>query len=493
MMRELGYDNWDFETIWEIEEGQTIAYLKNVQKPESVNKENIEYEEFDVIGEGTESSPFIITTPVQLQKISEKLGSYYKLGANIDLTGREWIPIGTVAAPFIGNIDGTGYTISSLNAINEEGENIGLFGYNNGTISNITLENATVKGKTNTGGLVGYNIGTVTQSKVNVNVTGTGDNVGILIGYNNGIVTNNQTEGTVTNTGNNTGGLIGQTVKGISGNISKANVNGKNNTGGLVGYVYASSKTITLDNNKAEGKVIGENQVGGLIGYIIETSSAGPYYTYVQRSYATGDVEGNSNIGGLIGQQMSQIVRGSSTLNVNCSLATYVQECYATGNVTATGNKAGGLIGYMYAYDAQTGSTYPINQYVYAVVQNSFATGKVKGSTNIGALIGYTYRITSGQGSPNSYIQVTNTYAIGEVIATGESGQAGGLIGSASNSGNGSTTVTDSFWNTETTKQETSVLGAAANTASMMGTELYTNWSGDIWTIEEGQYPKLNF
>ena len=145
-----------FGTIKKIDINKVkVLFEKNIPKPDSVNKRNITYEEFDVVGEGTKESPFIITHPLQLQKITDRLSSYYKLGVNIDLTGREWIPIGTSAAPFTGNIDGTGYTITNLTYDNESGENVGLFGYNSGTVSNITLENITVKGKTNVGGLVG--------------------------------------------------------------------------------------------------------------------------------------------------------------------------------------------------------------------------------------------------------------------------------------------------------------------------------------------------
>ena len=306
MMRKIGYDNWDFENIWKIEEGQTIAYLKNVQKPESVNKENITYEEFDVIGEGTEENPYIITHPVQLQKITDRLNAYYKLGANIDLTGRTWTSIGTSTNPFIGNIDGTGYTISNLSYDNEEGENVGLFGYNSGTISNITLENITVKGKSNVGGLAGYNTGTVTKCTVKGNITGSGNNVGGLIGYNSGSVTNNTTEGVVTNTGNNTGGLIGETITGISNNTSKVEVHGQAYTGGLVGYVYMNTvKSITISNNVSEGKVIGEDNTGGLIGSVYQNApkTTGTCQVTVEKNYATGDVEGKSNVGGLIGYQ----------------------------------------------------------------------------------------------------------------------------------------------------------------------------------------------
>ena len=490
MMRKVGYDNWNFETIWEIDELNTIAYLKNIPKPDSVNKRNITYEEFDVVGEGTKESPFIITHPLQLQKITDRLSSYYKLGVNIDLTGREWIPIGTSAAPFTGNIDGTGYTITNLTYDNESGENVGLFGYNSGTVSNITLENITVKGKTNVGGLVGYNKGTVTQSKVKGNVIGTGDNVGILIGYNNGIVKNNQTEGVVTNTGNNTGGLIGQTVTGISNNISKTEVHGQDNVGGLIGYAYATNKSITLSGNGAEGKVVGVNQVGGLIGQVYTYATSGTTNIYIQKSYSTGDVEGKQNIGGLIGYQKGEI--NSSDVNGRGAVVNnYVQESYAIGNVKGETN-IGGLVGYAYAYSYYNSDWNGADGQTHVRIQNSFETGKVEGKTNVGGLVGNVYRNGTGgrYKTGKAYPQITNVYAIGEVTATET---VGGLVGTTSSSGNGSTIVTDSFWNTETTKQETSVLGTAANTTSMMGTELYTNWSSDVWTMEQGQYPKLKF
>lgn len=230
--------------------------------------------------DGTQEHPYIIRTKEELQAVNEDLSAYYILGDNIDLTDFTFTPIGTQEEPFTGNIDGTGYTISNLSIDQQENDNIGLFSCNNGTISNITLENITVKGKSNVGGLVGYNTGTVTNCMVSGSVIGLGDNVG---------------------------GLIGQTNTGISGNTSKAAVNGKENTGGLVGCVYSNiAKTIILSENAAEGNVVGEAQTGGLIGnaYItIVGRDTGTYAIYVQKSYATGNVEGTSNVGGLVGYQ----------------------------------------------------------------------------------------------------------------------------------------------------------------------------------------------
>lgn len=148
-----GYASWDFSSIWTIENGKTLAYLKNVTKPESVKKENINYQAFDIIGGGTQSDPYIITTAIQLQKINENLEASYKLGANIDLTGLQWTVIGNQKYPFTGRLDGNGYTISNL-SLEKDADNVGLFGYNTGTLKTVKINNINIKGKNNVGSLV---------------------------------------------------------------------------------------------------------------------------------------------------------------------------------------------------------------------------------------------------------------------------------------------------------------------------------------------------
>ena len=103
-------------------------------------------------GTGSEASPYIIMTPGQLalmaQKINDKEEDYvnacYSIGADIDLGGRDWTPIGSDEEnPFHGKIDGGKYTVSNLNCVangNEETCLAGLFGINYGTIANIYVE-----------------------------------------------------------------------------------------------------------------------------------------------------------------------------------------------------------------------------------------------------------------------------------------------------------------------------------------------------------------
>lgn len=177
MLFNTGYVSWDFASIWNIEEGATLAYLKNVSKPDSIKKENLQYEAFNIVGGGTSQDPYIISTPVQLQKINENLEAYYQLGANIDLTGLDWKMIGNDEYPFKGTLDGNGYTISNL-SIDKLENNVGLFGYNSGTLKNIKLTNFSVKGINNVGNLAGSNSGTITNCTIEVsNAEGT-SNVG---------------------------------------------------------------------------------------------------------------------------------------------------------------------------------------------------------------------------------------------------------------------------------------------------------------------------
>ena len=60
MLYKTGYSAWDFDNIWTMQEGKTVAYLKNITKTDKVNKENIKYDEYDVIGEGNQTNLNII-------------------------------------------------------------------------------------------------------------------------------------------------------------------------------------------------------------------------------------------------------------------------------------------------------------------------------------------------------------------------------------------------------------------------------------------------
>jgi hypothetical protein len=56
--------------------------------------------------------------------IRNNLGGNYKLMNDINLESKEWIPVGSNLSPFIGVIDGQGFTVRNL-VITASNKNIG--------------------------------------------------------------------------------------------------------------------------------------------------------------------------------------------------------------------------------------------------------------------------------------------------------------------------------------------------------------------------------
>lgn len=128
-------------------------------------------------GIGTAENPYIITSVEELKKITSDSGYWesnlcYQLGRDLDLSGVSLGQIGTLEKPFQGHFNGNGYTLENLSGKS-------LFGYNNGTIENLTVKNADIySGQLNNGsyyyigGLVIENGGTISDccfidSKIN--------------------------------------------------------------------------------------------------------------------------------------------------------------------------------------------------------------------------------------------------------------------------------------------------------------------------------------
>ena len=78
------------------------------------------------------------------------------LNADIDLNNQPWTPIGTSTNAFKGTFDGNGHKISNLKAGTNSQNDVGLFGYTtDGTIKNIHIHNAEIKGYLNVGVVAG--------------------------------------------------------------------------------------------------------------------------------------------------------------------------------------------------------------------------------------------------------------------------------------------------------------------------------------------------
>ena len=383
--------------------------------------------------------------------------------------GGGWTPIGghqeTANQDFTATFEGNGYTVSNLyinlsTTGDSEGNYVGLFGDLTAaaTIRNVGLVDPYVA---NTRGGAGYS------------------RTGALAGRNNG------------------GAVSGSYVSGgsVASNQGTVVAVAFPMAGCLLGYsqgaVSDSYATCTATATGADDAV---DRAGGLIGWNSGT---------VRDSYAAGTVAGDLQAGGLVG-----FSSGSNGL---------VTDSYATGAVSASaaGGYAGGLVGFNNAG---------------ADVIGSYATGAVLASGSgsyVGGLLGKAGSLGT---------QVRASYATGAVSTSGDNGNAGGLVGwldegativasyatgAVSASGGGtnhlggllasiqisSSSVTVSYWDTQTSGQTASAAGVGKTTSELQSptgyTGIYAGWNlnldgqsgnDDPWHFGTGsQYPVLRY
>ncbi|MDY3030312.1 MAG: hypothetical protein SOS24_00960, partial [Clostridia bacterium] len=106
---------------------------------------------------------FTLTKPAQLAGLAKLVnagnnfsGKTIKLGADMDLNGDSWTPIGKSGKSFNGHFDGQNHTISNLVSGKWYQNDIGLFGFTqNGSVKNIKIHNAEVCGYLDVGVVAG--------------------------------------------------------------------------------------------------------------------------------------------------------------------------------------------------------------------------------------------------------------------------------------------------------------------------------------------------
>ena len=240
-----------------------------------------------------------------------------KLMANIDLSGKEWTPIGNSTKNYTGIFDGQGYTVSNLTVTGNNSYGA-LIGYmSGGTVKNVTVKDAKITGYQYLAGIVGrLASGTVENCAVtgSSTITGscTGDAyVGGVIGRvdSNATVSNCYSESTVTGSGQYVGGVVGHVNSGITMTncYNAGTVTGKKYTGGVIGRLPYSGATVTNCHNV--GTVTGETAyVGAVIGggsgtitnnyYLTGSAKIGATVMNGMGNYnasAKADVAGNTN------------------------------------------------------------------------------------------------------------------------------------------------------------------------------------------------------
>ena len=212
------------------------------------------------------------------------------LDKNIDLTGKDWTPIGTdYDNSYKGTFDGGGHTITGLTFTTND-EYAGLFGWLNraGTVKNVVMEGVQITSNQiyggSIGGVVGSGWGTIENCSVSGSVSGTvyvGGVVGAQIG---GSITGCSSSATVKGTVD-VGGVAGQTNSSATltacyatGNVTIEINPAKNIAGGsLVGMNAGSSllACYATGNVTSTGSSTGKVHIGGFLGNNYTTVTAG--------------------------------------------------------------------------------------------------------------------------------------------------------------------------------------------------------------------------
>ena len=209
------------------------------------------------------------------------------IDTDIDLTGKDWTPIGTdYDNSYKGTFDGGGHTITGLTFTTND-EYAGLFGWLNraGTVKNVVMEGVQITSNQiyggSIGGVVGYSWGTIENCSVSGSVSGT-----VYVG-----------------------GVVGAQIDGsITGCSSSATVKGMVDVGGVAGQTNSNA---TLTACYATGNVIIEmdpkkNIAGGsLVGMNAGSSLLACYATGNVTS--TGSSTGYMHIGGFLGNNYTTV------------------------------------------------------------------------------------------------------------------------------------------------------------------------------------------
>lgn len=327
------------------------------------------FAQFSGSGSGTESDPYLIMNPIQLNQLRNFLnkdGVYFKLMADIDLTefleeenpSEGWQPVGTSSTPFKGILDGNGKTISGLWINRPNSDYVGFFGSLSGTVKNLTLKGNTISGRDYVG-LVSGSAGTVSDCIISGFVSGE-SYVGGCTG-DGGSFTRVTSTVDVKGRTNYVGGISGRNGSFNNCTVTSNYVTGQNFVGGICGNEDGQQ---IMNDCYVYSNVSGIDYVGGICGI----AKRNYYIANITKCGFVGDVSGNSYLGGICGEYT-----GKATMN----------GCFAIGHVTARGNYAGGVIG------CSNGNVSGYYNYYYNQIQDTYFSGSVTGKEYVGGLIGY--------------------------------------------------------------------------------------------------------
>ena len=261
-------------------------------------------------GRGTKEEPWRIENAEQLAYLAQQVnngtnyrGKHFLLVSDLDLSVKEWTPIGTYSNSFWGGFDGGGRTITGMTITGKENKYVGLFGacYNftapSSYIKSVTVKRANISGHSFVGAIAGaganisdcYSIeNTIYASRCVGGVCGS--LIGNISGcYNSSSVKGNSTAGGIMGSASYEG-RDGNGVVQYCYNIGAVTVSQQDSSvGGITG---ASANRYNISNCLNCGKITGNGKnVGGIVG-----STDSSYMNFIGNCYYNSDLN-NAGVG----------------------------------------------------------------------------------------------------------------------------------------------------------------------------------------------------
>lgn len=420
-------------------------------------------------GKGTQDEPFMVSTADDFNKVSSYMlrsgtsysGKFFKVTADLDFSGKDFVMAGQNGNYFAGEFDGCGHTVSNIKTsagAQTEINSAGIFGgiAQGGVVKGLRLKGLQMEANLNGGLLAGTVSGTVTDivADSTCSVTGVkstvlftsakGENIGGICGlitasgriencvsaaavtgykYVGGITGNSDYSGSAVISGCENRGVVlamapaetqpptgggapvTKTVDAMAGGIA----------GQMAGTISRSrnSGTVTANPCKVAGGIIGQMYVRTIIE---ECENHGTVYA---RDYVAGGIAGQSGVGtpasgGIIRSCRNygsvQAVNQVGGITGILKAYTTVQKCANMSDIRPGGMRGGGIAGEVTAtvsgYDA------------YALIEDCYNTGSVSGNGYNAGIVGYAG--TKG-------LTVNRCFNTGSITATTANGGAAGI------------------------------------------------------------------
>ncbi len=235
---------------------------------------------------------------------------------------------------------------------------------------------------------------------------------------------------------------------------------------GLFGYISTTAEILNLGVENIEIQDNADDYVGAIAGYSMGT---------ITNCYSSGYVKGYQGVGGLVGANLGTITKCYSTADVDANLG-------GMGGLVGVNHGAKSIISYSYSsgtvaieYSAMTTAAGGLVGKNEGTINNSYSRSKIQqGNTHLGGFVGSNYGV------------IDKCYSTGTVNGYG---LKGGFVGN----NDASATITNSYWDIESSGFTTSAGNATGKTRrEMQMIQTYQSWQFYNANLGWKMHPAVN-